>query len=102
MFRMERDALWARLELATGEPRAAYERLNKTMRLAAPRGGPRNWAALLWQVRLNSERLAVTEGFALLAIAAHEAGERDVFAWAVERARDRGADVSRLERAAAN
>ncbi len=98
MFRMERDVLWARLEMAEGQTTEAFRRLRKTMRLAAPRGGPRNWQAMLWQVQLNSERLAVTEGFALLAIAARELGETADFEWARDLASGRGADLSAFQR----
>ena len=46
------------------------------------------------------ERQALTEAFGLLAIAAHETGNREEFLWALEQARGRGVDVSVLERAA--
>lgn len=99
LFRMERDALGGRLEIQRGDFAAAYRRLKKTMRLAGPRRGPRTWSSLLWQVQLNSERRAVIEGFALLAIAAHETGAADDFAWAAEEARYRGVDLSPLDAA---
>jgi hypothetical protein len=93
---MERDALRSRLEIQRGEYGAAFKRLKKTLRLAAPLSGPRTWNALLWQLQLNSERLAMTEAFTLLAIAAHETGQDEESRWAMREARDRGADISLL------
>ena len=52
------------------------------------------------QVRLNTERQAVVEGFALLAVAAYEAGKPEEFEWALMEAKERGVDLSAVEDAA--
>ncbi len=98
LFRMERDALWARLDIQRGAYETAFKRLRKTLRRAAPQGEPRTWRALLWQLQLNSEREAMTEAYALLAIAALETGRRGECDWAFDEARNRGVDLSLLQR----
>jgi hypothetical protein len=98
-FRMQRDALRSRLEILRGEFGPAYHRLKKTLRLASPRRVRVPWRNLLLQVQLNTERAAVTEAYALLAIAANEAGKPEIFRWALREARDRRVDVSLLEQA---
>ncbi|NIW36930.1 MAG: hypothetical protein GWN32_10495, partial [Gemmatimonadetes bacterium] len=96
LFRMERDVLRSRLEMRGGDYQAAFRRLRRSLRQASPERDAASWGALLSQVRLSSERLAVTEGFALLAICARETGNDEVFSWALAEARDRGVDVSNL------
>ena len=97
MFRMQRDALRSRMEIRQGRYDAAYRRLKKTLKLASPRNDRTSWRNVWWQYRLNTERSAVTEAFSLLAIAAHEAGNEEVFLWALREARNRGVDVRLLE-----
>ena len=96
------EALSGRLEVQNGDYAAAFKRLKKTLRLASPRGGPRTWRRLLLQLRLKSERMAVTEAYLLLAIAALETGHREELSWAIQEARERGVDVSPLEATAAS
>jgi tetratricopeptide (TPR) repeat protein len=97
MFRMQRDALRSRLEILSGDYEPAYKRLKKTLRLASPRRARVPWRNLMLQLQLNTERAAVTEAYSLLAIAAHETGNRNVFLWALSEARARRVDVSALE-----
>ena len=97
MFRMQRDALRSRMEIRQGRYGAAYRRLKKTLKLASPRDDRTSWRNVWWQYRLNTERTAVTESFSLLAIAAHETGNEEVFLWALREARNRGVDVGLLE-----
>ena len=95
-FRMARDSLRSRLEIQRGEYRSAFKRLKKTLRMAAPRHAVRTWRARAWQSRLTSERLAMTDAYVLLAVAAHETGQLSDLQWAIEGARGRGADLSAL------
>jgi hypothetical protein len=97
MFRMQRDALRSRLEILNGDYEPAYKRLKKTLRLASPRRARVPWRNLMLQLQLNTERAAVTEAYSLLAIAAHETGNRNVFLWALSEARARRVDVTALE-----
>ena len=99
--RMERDTLWARLELRRGDFAQAYRRLKQTMRTAAPRREVRDGDGLLAQARLRSEYQAFTEAYALFAVAALETGNGDDYAWAVAGARERGVDTLLLEQARA-
>jgi tetratricopeptide (TPR) repeat protein len=94
--RMERDVLRSRLEIARGEYAPAYRRLKKTLKLQAPRETARGWRATLWRVRLRSERLAMTEAYALLAVAAWETGHLEDARWALREARERGAEMTAL------
>jgi hypothetical protein len=55
-FRVERDVLQSRLEIARGSYEPAFRRLKKTLKLAAPREGARGWRAALWKVQLASGR----------------------------------------------
>ena len=96
-FRMQRDALRGRLEILRGDYDRAYKRLKKTLRLASPRRVRVPWRNLILQLQLNTERAAVTEAYSLLAIAAHETGNEDTLAWALDESRSRGVDVSLLE-----
>jgi tetratricopeptide (TPR) repeat protein len=97
-FRVERDALRSRIDVRRGEFESAYRRLKNTFRQASPRG-PVSWQALMGKLQLTGERLAMTEAFALHAVAAFETGDDDEMRWALREARERGADVSALERA---
>jgi hypothetical protein len=97
MFRMQRDALRSRLDILRGDYEPAYKRLKKTLRLASPHRMRVPWRNLMLQLQLNTERAAVTEAYSLLAIAAHETGNRNVFRWALTEARARRVDVSALE-----
>jgi tetratricopeptide (TPR) repeat protein len=97
-FRMERDALRSRIDVLRGDYAAAFRRLKKTFRYAAPRRRV-GWHEFVWKLRLGSERLAMTEAFALHAIAAFETGSDEELNWALQQARERGADVSVLEQA---
>jgi hypothetical protein len=97
LFRMQRDALRSRLEILRGDYQPAFRRLKKTLRLASPRRLRVPWRSLILRIQLNTEREAVTEAYSLLAIAAHETGNREVLRWALQEARDRQVDVSRLE-----
>ena len=99
--RMERDTLWARLELRRSDFEQAYRRLKHTMRTAAPRRQVRDGDGLLTQMRLRSEVQAFTEAYALFAVAALETGNVDDYAWAVAGARERGMDTLLLEQARA-
>lgn len=96
-LRMERDALWARLEIARFDYESAFKRLKKALRLAAPRRERLTWRQRIWQAELSSDWLATTDVFALLAITAHEMGKPDELRWALQGARDRGVDVTALE-----
>jgi hypothetical protein len=95
-YRMERDAVWARLDLRSGRYDEAYRRLKKTMRLAAPEREPLRWQARLMRLRLKSERQAMTDAFALLAVASRETGRVEDYEWAVAGARERGVDLGGL------
>jgi hypothetical protein len=95
---MEREVLVSRLEIQQGEYQAAYKRLKRTLRLAAEGRAPTGSRSLLRQIQLRSERLAMTEAFMLLAVAAYELGHENDARWALEEARERGADVSLLAR----
>ncbi len=97
-FRLERDTLWARLELRRGEPGRAYRRLKRALRLAGPRRVARDLRSHVLLLQLQSERMAMTAAYALLAAAAYETGNLDDYEWAVAAARERGADVVALER----
>jgi hypothetical protein len=92
-FRMARDTLRSRLDILGGDYLAAYKRLKQTMKLAAPRRGARTWRASLWKAQLSGERLAMTEAYALLAIAAYETGNMEDFRWALQEAEERGVEV---------
>ena len=94
-YRMERDTLWARLSLRSGRYDEAYRRLKQTMRLAAPEREPLRWQARLLRLRLKSERQAMTDAYALLAVASRETGHLDDYEWALAGARERGVDVVR-------
>jgi hypothetical protein len=95
LLRVERDVLRSRLDIQRGEYASARRRLKKTLRVSVrDRGGRR--IVLSSRVRLGSERRALAEAYALLAIAAHETGRREDLRWAADAARDRGVDVSRL------
>ena len=95
-YRMARDTLRSRLDILRGDYLDAYKRLKKTMKLAAPET-TRTWRDSLWKAHLSAERLALTEAYALLAIAAFETGNRDDFRWALEEAEVRGVKVSPLQ-----
>ena len=95
-LRMERDLLHARIDARAGREADAYRRLLRTLRLAAPPGGPRNWSAWTWQRRLRAERLAIAEAYALLAATADSTGRAEERAWALAGAVERGADVDLL------
>ncbi len=101
LLRMEREVLWARLDMRRGDSSAALRRLKRTLRsAAAPPRGQQDWRDLPLQSQLQSERLALTEAYALLAVAAHELGATADLAWALGEARERGADVSLLAHSA--
>jgi len=95
-YRMERDTVWARLSLRSGQYDEAYRRLKKTMRLAAPEREPLRWQARLLRLRLKSERQAMTDAYALLAVASRETGNLDDYEWAMAGARERGVDLTGL------
>jgi hypothetical protein len=92
-YRMERDTVWARLSLRGGRYDDAYRRLKQTMRAAAPEREPLRWQARLLRLRLKSERQAMTDAYALLAVASRETGHLDDYEWALAGARERGVDV---------
>lgn len=96
LLRMEREVLWARLDMRRGDLPAALRRLKRTLRSAAPPRDHRDWRDLPLPMQISSERLAMTEAYALLAVAAHEIGADADLAWALGEARERGADVSLL------
>ena len=95
-FRMERDVLRSRLEIVRGDCEPAYRRLKRGLRLARPRRT--DWRAMLLQAQLGSEWQAVTEAYALLAVAAYETGHLDDARWALQEAQDRGAGMEELAR----
>jgi hypothetical protein len=97
-LRMERTVLASRLEIQQGVHGPAYRRLKKTLRLAGEGRQATGRRSLLIQVLLRSERLAMTEAYMLLAVAAYELGHENEARWALEEARERGADVSLLAR----
>jgi tetratricopeptide (TPR) repeat protein len=96
LFRVEREALRSRLDVRRGEYRSAIKRLRRTLRLAVTER--RNWRALLNRIYLGSERLALTEAFALLTVAALETGRYEDMRWAHAEAVGRGADMRALKR----
>ena len=96
--RMKRDALHGRLDIARGDHEAAFRRLRRTLKLVAPRRENQKWRALMWKARLGSEREALTEAYALFAIASYETGNTDDLRWAVQEARERGVDLDVLTR----
>jgi hypothetical protein len=96
IYRMERDTVWARLSLRSGRYDEAYRRLKKTMRLAAPEREPLRWQARLLRLRLKSERQAMTDAYALLAVASRETGNLEDYEWAMAGARERGVDLEEL------
>jgi hypothetical protein len=93
---MERDTLRARLELRRGEVGAAHRRLKKTLRIASVDNDAATWRDLVLKLQLNSERLAVTEAYTLLAITAFATNKVDDHEWAMREARDRGVDIDLL------
>jgi tetratricopeptide (TPR) repeat protein len=97
MFAMQRESLRGRIEILGEDYEAAFRRLRKMLRVAAPGRAHAAWRDVLRRVQLNAERTAVTEAYALLAIAARETGNDAEFAWALREARDRGVDVSAIE-----
>jgi tetratricopeptide (TPR) repeat protein len=96
LFRMQRDALRSRLEIRRGEYEPAYRRLKKTLRLASPRRARVPWRHIALQMQLNAERSAVTEAYTLLAIAAHEQSDAEIFRWAMTESRARGVELEAL------
>jgi len=98
LLRVEREALRARLELQRGAFAAAHRRLRRTLQLASPERGQRPWREVLFQMQLSTERVALAEASALLTLAAFELGSADDLAWALREAKDRGVDVSAMER----
>jgi hypothetical protein len=96
IHRVRRDALAGRLEIARGDHGAAYRRLKRMLKLAAPRRRADASRAVMWKARLGAEREALTEAYALFAIASHETGNEDDFRWALREARERGVDLDAL------
>jgi len=96
IFRVERDVLQSRLDLRRGNYADAFRRLKKTLRIAAPRGGARGWQGVLWSLQLSSERLAISEAYALLAIAAYEIDDDEEMLRALQEAEGHDVDVSEL------
>lgn len=94
LLRMERDVLRARADMLGGDFAEAQRRLKKTLRIATPVHEHRNWRDLLLQMQLNAERSAIAEAYALLLVAATEAGHAEDADWARHEARDRGVDLS--------
>jgi hypothetical protein len=47
-------------------------------------------------MQLNAERSAVTEAYTLLAIAAHEQSDAEIFRWAMTESRARGVELEAL------
>jgi hypothetical protein len=95
-YRMRRDALASRLDIARGDHDAAYRRLKRTLKLAAPRRQAQEPRARMWKAQFAAEREALTEAYALFAIASHETGHQDDFRWALAEARERGVDLDAL------
>jgi len=98
-FRLARDVLRARLLLRDGDVREPFALLRRTLRPMLE-ADTRSWADVLARVRLNSEPEALAEAAALLAAAARETGDEDVFERALALARQRRVDVSALDAAA--
>jgi hypothetical protein len=93
-FRVERDALRSRLDIGRGDHGSAFRRLKRMLKMAGPQRS--NWRAMAVRVRLASEWQAMTEAYALLAVAAYETGHLDDARWALREARDRGAVMDEL------
>ena len=93
LYEMERDVLRARLELIDGDAPSALRRLKKTLRRAAPERSPTGWRARLWRLRLNTERTAMTEAYALVAVIAAGLDEPEELQWALGEASDRGVEL---------
>ena len=94
---MEREALRARADILRGHYQPAYHRLKKTLRRVEPAARPPTPREQLARRRLSAEGAAVSEAYALLAIAAHETGDLSTRDWALREAQARGVDASPLE-----
>jgi hypothetical protein len=92
--RLERQVLWARLELRDGRPESVYKRLKPTLGLALTgRGRSRDRQT---QLQLRAERLALTDAYALLAVAAYQTRHMTDYEWALAGALEQGVDMSQL------
>jgi hypothetical protein len=94
-LRVEREVLRGRLEIRRGEFAAARQRLKRVLRWFEA-GADDPWSTAARSFRVASERQAVAEAYALLAIAAHASGRQLESTWAAGEAESRGVDVSRL------
>jgi len=95
-LQVERDVLRSRLEIRNADYAAPRQRLKRILEWAEEGGGD-PWIDPTEPVPVASERRAVAEAFALLAIVAHETGRQREADWAAQEAADRGVDVSRLD-----
>jgi hypothetical protein len=100
LMHVERDTLRARIELQRGLPAAAERRLRRTLQIASPDRPHHAWNDVLLQLQLSTERMALAEATALLVVATFETGDKEDLAWALRQAKERGVDVSALEREA--
>ena len=94
-LQVERDVLRSRLDIRNGDYGAARQRLKRVLDWAE-KGAGDPWIDPTEPVPVASERRAVTEAFALLAIVAHETGRSREAEWATREAAAHGVDVSRL------
>ncbi|MDH3627760.1 MAG: M1 family aminopeptidase [Acidobacteriota bacterium] len=92
-----RATLSARRDLLRGDYAAVRERLKKTLRYLDPGRRTHESRAMLWRIGASTERLELTEAYAMLAVAAYETGHQEDLDWALTEARERGADVELLE-----
>ncbi|HXV76722.1 MAG TPA: M1 family aminopeptidase, partial [Candidatus Polarisedimenticolaceae bacterium] len=92
--RLERDVLRARVDLRSGRAAAAYKRLKPTLGIAQsdPRHPRRDGARL----RLQNERLALIEAYAVMAVAAYATGHATDYEWARDAALENGVDIGAL------
>jgi len=94
-LQIERDVLRSRLEIREGAFGSARQRLRRVLNWAEDGAGD-PWIDPTEPVPVASERRAVAEALALLAIVAHETGRPREAEWAAREAAGYGVDVSRL------
>jgi len=96
-FRVQREALRSRAELRQGATDNALRRLRKLLRPASSHRNLSVGLGFAATTRVSSDRSAMAEAYALLAIAADAEGDDATFGWAAAEARDRGVDLTNLD-----
>ncbi|HKQ63259.1 MAG TPA: M1 family aminopeptidase [Candidatus Polarisedimenticolaceae bacterium] len=92
LYRVEREVLQARVELAAGSAAAAHQRLRKLLRTATLRDI--GWRSVFARLQLGADGAAAAEAFAVLAIAAQRVGSLEDASWALQQARERHVDTT--------